>query len=75
MICDSFNLHVYVVRTEINGTQHIPISRVFDLDEIKSKWIIALKNLSQVFSIDGSESESIIVDEISTEERKSESVH
>ena len=47
---DAFNLHVDPVRTEINDTQNIHISHICSLDEIKSKGIIADKNLSQVFS-------------------------
>ena len=48
------------------------ISHVCDLDKIESKGIIAEKNLSQVFSMDDSNSESVIIYESSTEESKSE---
>ena len=75
MRADAFNLHVVPVRTEMTGTQNIPISHVCDLEERESKGIIADENLSQVFSIDKSESESFIVDESSMEEIKLESVH
>ena len=75
MIYDVFNSHVDPVRTEMTGTQNIPILRVCDLDEIISKDIIADENLSQICSMDESESESVISDESYMEEIKSESVH
>ena len=46
----ALNLHVEPSRTEITGTQHIPILDVFSLDKSESKGIIADKNLSQVCS-------------------------
>ena len=75
MRADAFNLHVDPVVTEITGTQQIPISHVCDLDEWKSKEIITDKNLSQFCFTNESKSESVIVDEISTNESESESVH
>ena len=51
------------------------ISHVCDLDKIESKGIIAEKNLLQVFSMDDSDSESVIIDESSTEESKSDFFH
>ena len=67
MRADDFYLHVDPVRTEISGTQYIPISHVCDLDKSKSKRIIADGNLSQVCSTDKSEQEIVIVDESSME--------
>ena len=55
--------------------QQIPILHVFSLDEIESKEIIADKNLLQVYSTNEIKPESIIVNESSTEESKSESFH
>ena len=46
MISDALNSHVDPVRTEMTGTQQILILHVFDLDESKSKEILADKNLS-----------------------------
>ena len=57
------------------GTQQILIFHICDLDESKSKQIIADNILSQVYSTDESKSESVIVHESFTEEIKSESVH
>ena len=75
MISDAFNLHVEPVRTEITGTQRIPILQVCSLDESKSKGIIVDKTLSQVCSTNESESERVITNESSTVEIKSKSVH
>ena len=72
---DTLNFHVDPVRTEITGTQQIPISHVFDSDKSKSKEVLADKHLSQVYSTDEGESENVIFNENSTEERESESVH
>ena len=47
------------------------ISQICDSDESKSKGIKADKNVLQVFSTYDSELEIIIVDESSTEDRKS----
>ena len=68
------NSHVDPVRTEKTGTQQILISHVCDNDERKSKGIIADKNLLQVCSMNESESESVVVNESSTEDIKSESI-
>ena len=59
----------------MTGMQQIPILHVFSLDEIESKEIIADKNLLQVYSTNEIKPESIIVNESSTEESKSESFH
>ena len=67
----AFNLHVEPVGTEITGTQHIPISHVCSLDDIRSKGIIGDRNLLHVCYMSESESEIVIVDEISMEESKS----
>ena len=66
MRADAFNSHVDPVRMKINGTQHIPISHVYDLYESESIGIITDKNLFQLCSTDESESESVLVDESST---------
>ena len=52
MRADTFNLHIYPVRTEITSTQYIPILQVFSSDQIESKGIITDENLSQVCSKD-----------------------
>ena len=75
MRSDALNLHVDPVRTEMTSTQHIIILHVCGLGERKSKEVLAEKNLSQVWSTVEGESESVIVDESSTEERESEIVH
>ena len=62
---DTFNLHIDPVRTEITGTQQIPISHVCDSDERKSKGIIVDKTILQVCSTEESESLGVIVDESS----------
>ena len=56
MKADAFNFKVGPLRTEINGTQHIPISHVCSSEERKSKGIIADENLLQVYSTEKSES-------------------
>ena len=75
MRADAFNFHVEPVRTEMTGTQQIPISHVCDSDERKSKGIIVEKNLLQVCYTDNIKPESVIFDESSTEESKSETFH
>ena len=72
IIADTFNSHVYPVRTEMTDTQQIPISHICDSDESKSKGIITDKNLLQVCYTDESKSERVIVNKSSTEESKSE---
>ena len=71
---DAFNSQIDPIKKEMTGTQHIPILYVYSLDESESKGFIADENLSQVCSTYESESESVIVDEISTEESESVSV-
>ena len=68
------NLHVEPERTVMTGTQQIPILKVCDLDDSKLKKILLDKTLSQVYSIDGSEYESVTVDGSSLEESESENV-
>ena len=70
----AFNSHVDPVKTEMTGTQQIPILQVCDSDESKSKGIITDKNLSQVCSTDKSESEIVIINESSTDDSESEIV-
>ena len=70
MRADALNLHVYPVRMEMTDMQHIPISHVCDVDDSKSKEILVDGNLFQVCSTEEGESESVIVDEISTEDRE-----
>ena len=72
---DAFNSNIDPARTEITGSQQIPISHVCDSNDSKSKRVIVDKNVLQVCSTDESESESVIIDEGSTEKSKSESVH
>ena len=67
---NALNLHVEYLRTETTGTKQIPISHIYDLDERKSKEILVDENLLQVCSTNEDESESVIVDESSTEESK-----
>ena len=55
--------------------QQIPILHVCDSDKRKLKNILADKHLSQVYSTYKGESESVVVDESSTEDREPESVH
>ena len=71
MISDVLNLHVYPIRTQMNGTQKIPTSRVYYKDEIELKQFLANKTLSQIYSTDKDESKGIIVDKFSTEEDES----
>ena len=71
----AFNFHVEPIRKEMTGTQQILISHVCDLDGSESKGNIADENLPQVCSTDEIKPESVIVNESSMEERKSESVH
>ena len=59
----------------MTGTQQIRISQVYSLENSKSKGIIVDENLSQVCYTDKIESESVIVDESSMEESKSESIN
>ena len=70
----AFKSHIEPLIIEITGTQHIPISQICNSDKRKSKGIIEDKNLSKVCSTYESESESVIVDGNSVEERKSERV-
>ena len=74
MKADAFNLYIDPVRTEMTDTQHIPISHVCDLYKSESKYILTDEKLLQVRSTDEEESESVIVDESSTEESEPESL-
>ena len=74
MIDDAFNFHVEPVRTEMTSTQQILTLYVCDPEKSKSKEILVGENLLQVCSKDHSESETVIIDESSTEESESESV-
>ena len=71
---DALNSYIDPVVTEMTGMQHIPISHVWSMDKSESKEFIAEKILSQVCSTDKGESESVIINESSTEERESGSV-
>ena len=51
----------------MTGTQETPILKVCDLNNRKSKEIIADENLSQVCFTNNNESESVIVNEGDTE--------
>ena len=54
MRADAFNLHVDPVRTEITGTQQIPILHVCDSGKRKPKGIISDGTLLQVVYTDKS---------------------
>ena len=71
MRSDALKFHVYPVWTEIKGTEQILILHVCCRDNIKSEDFLVGETLSQVCSMDEDKSKSIIVDEISTEERES----
>ena len=68
---DSFNLHVYPVRTEMTATKQIPVSHVCSTDNSELNEFIVNKTLSHIFSTDEEKSKGIIVDECSMEEDKS----
>ena len=57
------------------GTQDISISKFCDLNNRKSKEIIADENLLLVCPTNKNESEIVIVNEVDTEERESKSIH
>ena len=67
MRADALNLNAYPVRTEMTGTKHILILRVFYMDKSKSEELLVGKTLSQVCSTNKYKSKIIIVDENSTE--------
>ena len=71
----ALNSDNYPLRTEKNGKKKNPILHVCSMDGSKSKEFLADKNLFQVCSTDKGKPESIIVDEISTEESESECFH
>ena len=71
MKADYLNSNVNPVGTDMTGMQHIPISHVCDLDDIKSKDILVEKKLLQVYYTNKGESERVIIDESSTEEIES----
>ena len=66
MRADTLNLHVYPVRTKMNGTQQTPTSHVYSKDNSKLKEFLVDENLSQICYTDEDESESIIVDKCFT---------
>ena len=68
MRADVLNFQVYPVRTEMTGTQQIPISHVFYTDESESKEFLVDETLSQVCSTNEYGSKIFIAEEISTEE-------
>ena len=72
---DALNLHIYPVRTEMTGMDHIPMSHVCSKDQSESEEFPVDETLPQVYSTDKDESKSIFVDESSTEESESECVH
>ena len=49
MRADSLNLHVYLVRTEITGTKHIPILHVCSMDESESEELLVKKIIVGMF--------------------------
>ena len=59
----------------MTSMQRITILQVCSLDKSKPNGIIADRKLSQVCSTDKSESERVIINESSTEESESKSVH
>ena len=73
MRANALNSHIDPVKTEMTGTQQIPISQICSIDKIESKDILADEILSQVYSTDEGKSESVIFDESTTEESKSRS--
>ena len=74
MRADALNLHVYPVRTERTGTQHIPILHVFSTNGSESKDFLVDETLSQVYSTDKEKSENIIANGSSTEVSESKCV-
>ena len=52
MISNAFNFHVDPVRTEMAGTQQIPILQICDSGKSESNVTITDENLSQVCSTD-----------------------
>ena len=75
MRADTFNLHVDPVRTKMTSMEQIPIYQVCSLYKSKAKWIITDKKILQVCSTDKIRSEIVIVNESSTQERKSKTIH
>ena len=59
----------------MTGMQHIPILYVCESYESKSKEIIRDKKILLLCFMDKNESESVTINESSTEESESESVH
>ena len=70
MRAGDLNLENAPVRTEMTDTHQIPIFYVCFTDESKSKDFLADDNLSQVYFMDEGKRESVIVNEISTEDSK-----
>ena len=50
MRSDTLNSHIYPVRTEINGTQQVPIAHVYSNDKSELKEFLVDKNLLHIFS-------------------------
>ena len=75
VISNDLNQHFDPVRIENTVTRQIKISQVYDPEKSEPKEILANKNTLQVCSTDKRKLERIIVDENSTEESESESVH
>ena len=71
MRSDVLNLHVYPIRREMTGTQHISTSHVYSQDESELKKFLFDKTLLQICSTDEEESKIIIVNECSMKEGKS----
>ena len=67
MRTDTLNSHIDLVRTEMDGTQHITISHICYKEEREPNEFLAVANLFQVCSTDEGESPSVITDEISME--------
>ena len=59
MRSDALNSHVYPVGMEVNGTQYIPNSHVYSMDESELKEFIVNKTLSQICSTEEDESECV----------------
>ena len=75
MRSDALNLHVYPVRTQMNGTQNILTSNVYSKYKSKLKKFLVDKTLSHICSMDEDESKIIIVEKCSTKGDESECVH
>ena len=65
---DTFNSHMYPLRTEMTAKKQILISHVCSTDESKLKEFLVVKTLSQIYSTDKDKSKVFISNEHSTEE-------